>query len=80
MSLKTEICELIAETVLIDREEVSDGAHLQDDLGADSLMVVELAESLGGRYGIALDADELVDATNVKAVVELVERRIAAKG
>jgi acyl carrier protein len=79
MSLKEEIFDVIAETVLAERSTVTGDTHLQDDLGADSLMLVELAEALNGRYSIALEADELVDVANVSEVVQLVEERIASK-
>lgn len=79
MSLKVEIYDLIAETVLAERTAVLDDAHLQDDLGADSLMLVELADALGGKYEIELEADELVDVANAGELVQLVEQLIAAK-
>ena len=77
MSLKAEIYDLIAETVLAERTDVVDDAHLQDDLGADSLMLVELADALSGRYDVEIDADELVDVASASELVQLVEQRIA---
>ena len=79
MTLKSEMSEMIAEACLLDADAVVDDAHLQDDLGADSLMLVELAEAISGKYSIALEADELVDVANVGELITLVEGRLSSR-
>lgn len=78
MSLRTEVCTMIAEALSIDESEVVDDAHLQDDLGADSLMLVELAEAFGSRYRIGIDPDDLIDATNIIELFQLIEGKISS--
>ena len=63
----------------LDREVVVPEAHLQDDLGADSLGLLNLAEAIDARYGIELQGDDLVDVANVGELVKLVESKIALK-
>ena len=79
MTLYDEIKEIITTVLASDREVVVIEAHLQDDLGADSLGLLNLAEAIGARYGIELQGDDLVDIANVGELVKLVESKIALK-
>ena len=77
MDLLSEIKEMIANTFAIDKEAVVADAHLQDDLGGDSLAVMRLAEAIGARYEIDIIAEDLLDVANVGDVVELVRSKIS---
>ena len=72
MSIETELREMIAKELAVDDGEVKAEAHLQDDLGGDSLMLVELAAAISDRYGVDLDADDLVDVGSFGELVTLV--------
>ncbi len=54
-------------------------AHLQDDLGADSLMLLNLTETIGIRYGIEVTGDDLIEVTNVGELIKLIESRISSE-
>ena len=79
MTLYDEIKEIITAQLALDGETVVPEAHLQDDLGADSLGLLNLAEAIDARYGIELQGDDLVDIANVGELVKLVESKIALK-
>ncbi len=79
MTLYDEIKEIITTELAVDREVVVPEAHLQDDLGADSLGLLNLAEAIDARYGIELQGDDLIDIANVGELVKLVESKIALK-
>jgi len=79
MTLYDEIKEIITTELALDREVVVPEAHLQDDLGADSLGLLNLAEAIDARYGIELQGDDLVDIASVGELVKLVESKIASK-
>jgi acyl carrier protein len=79
MDLYDEIKEIIVTELALDKEVVVPGAHLQDDLGADSLGLLNLAEAIDARYGIQLQGDDLMDIANVGELVKLVESKIALK-
>lgn len=79
MALYDEIREMITTELALDREVVVPEAHLQDDLGADSLGLLNLAEAIDARYGLELQGDDLVDIPNVGELVKLVESKIAFK-
>ncbi len=79
MALYDEIKELIISELAVDENVVVPEAHLQDDLGADSLGLLNLAEAIDARYGLQLQGDDLMDIPNVGELVKLVESKIASK-
>ncbi len=79
MTLYEEIKEMIKAELALDDEVVVPEAHLQDDLGADSLGLLSLAEAIDIRYGLQLQGDDLADIPNVGELVKLVESKIALK-
>ena len=78
MEFFNELKEIIAAELAIDESTVVPGAHLQDDLGADSLGILNIAEAIADKYKITIVADDLVDIANVGELVEIVETKIAA--
>ncbi len=79
MTRGLEIRQMIAKVLALDEAEVVSEAHLQDDLGADSLALLNLAEAFEKRYAIEIPSDDLVDIANVGELVKLVESKISAK-
>jgi acyl carrier protein len=79
MELYAEIKEIIVRELAVDKEVVVSEAHLQDDLGADSLALLNLAEAIETRYGIEIQGDDIVDLANVGELLKLVESKISSK-
>lgn len=79
MDLYKEIKKMIVMTLSVEDEEVQPEVHLQDDLGADSLAIVNLAEAIGERYEIEIDGDDIMDAENLSGIVTFVEAKISSK-
>ena len=78
MEFFNELKEIIAAELAIDESTVVPGAHLQDDLGADSLGISNIADAIADKYKITIVADELVDIANVGELVDMVKAKIAA--
>ena len=76
MDLFSEIKEMIVKLLAIDDEEVTEDAHLQFDLGADSLALMNLAMSINKKYSLELLIDDMVELENVGELISLVESRI----
>ncbi len=75
MELSSEIKELIAKLLAFDIEDVTDAAHLQDDLGVDSLGLWNLTMALNKRYEIELIYDEIIELENVGELISLVQSK-----
>ncbi len=76
MDLFAEIKAMIVKELAIYEGLVVPEAHLQDDLDADSLALLNLSVTIGERYGIDIQGDDLVDAESVGELVKLVETMI----
>ena len=67
MSLEDKVKKVIAEKLSVDITEVVPEAHFVDDLGADSLDLVELIMSMEEEFDIEIsdeDAETLVTVQN----------------
>lgn len=76
MELISAIKEMIAKLFAIDAEEITEDAHLQFDLGADSIALMNLAMAINEKYGLELAIDEIVELENVGELISLVELKI----
>ena len=76
MDLFSEIKEMIVKLLAIDDEEVTEDAHLQFDLGADSLALMNLSMSINKKYSLELLIDDMVELENVGELISLVESKI----
>jgi len=78
MELFSEIKQMIVKLLAIDEEEVTEDAHLQFDLGADSLALMNLAMAINKKYDLELVVDDFVELENVGELISLVESKIRA--
>jgi len=76
MELFSEIKKMIVKLLAIDDEEVTKDAHLQFDLGADSLALMHLATAINNKYGLELLVDDFVELENIGELISLVQSKI----
>ena len=76
MELYSEIKGMVAKLLAIDDEDVTEDAHLQFDLGADSIALMNLAMAINKKYSLELVIDEIVELENVGELFSLVESKI----
>lgn len=69
MSVQDQVMEIIANQLSVAKEEVTPQASFVDDLGADSLDLVELVMAMEEKFGIDI-ADE--DAEKMKTVQDAI--------
>jgi acyl carrier protein len=66
--------QIIAEHLVVDLDDVVDSASLIDDLGADSLDMVELVLKFENAFSFEISDDAAESVLTVGAAVELLER------
>ncbi|WP_026669243.1 acyl carrier protein [Butyrivibrio sp. AE3006] len=69
-----EIKEIIAETLGVDEDKVTPDANLIDDLGADSLAIVELHMEIEEKLGIKIPDEAITDLHTVSDVLEAINK------
>jgi len=77
MEIYAEIKNMIVNVFALEEETVSSEAHLQDDLGADSLAIMNLAAAIAKRYGIEIQGEDILELDNVAELVELVKSKVS---
>ena len=68
-----KIKELLAKQLRIDINTIEDDANIIEDLGADSLDVVELVMSIEEEYDIVITDERAGNVRTVAQVVEMLE-------
>ena len=65
--------DTLAEQFEIDPSEITMDTNLIDDIGADSLDVVELIMTLEDTYGITITDEEAANLVTVRKIVDFLE-------
>ena len=65
-----KIQELVAEGLSVDKEKVVPGASFKNDLGADSLDLVELLMAFSDEFDIEIDDDEAENIVTVSDILD----------
>ena len=75
MALLDDIKEVVVEQLSVNPDEVKEDAKFVEDLGADSLDVVELVMALEEKFDIEIPDDEAEKIQTVKDVVDYIESK-----
>ena len=67
--------EIILEQLDVDSNEITLDANIVEDLGADSLDIIEIATSLEEKYGITIEKEEMKNIVKVGYLINLIENR-----
>ncbi len=70
-----KVQEALASQFEIDPAGITMDTNLVDDLGADSLDVVELIMSLEDSFGIAISDEDAAELYTVRRIVEYLEKQ-----
>lgn len=68
-----EIIEIIAKQLKVDVADITPDTDILDDLGADSLDVVELLMTIEDRYGITVPDSEAQSLRTIRLISEYIE-------
>lgn len=73
MNTLQKVKKLIAEQLCISTDDIADDANIVDDLGADSLDVVEMLMTLEDEFGISIPDERVEEIKTIPAIVKLIE-------
>ena len=73
--VEEKVKSLIASQLNIPVEKVEDGSRLVEDLGADSLDIVEMLMTLEEEFGISIPDEETVNMKTVAEIIKVVESK-----
>lgn len=69
--------DLIVKQMGVDRDSITLDSDIFDDIGADSLDIVEMLMDVESQWDIVVDDSEILGFRTVGDVVKLVEQKIA---
>ncbi|MGM0471193.1 MAG: acyl carrier protein [Bacillota bacterium] len=73
MSVLEDVKEIVVEELAVEPEEVTETASFIDDLGADSLDIVELVMAFEEEFGLEIPDEDAEDIQTVNDAVEYIE-------
>ena len=76
MSVEDKIISIIAEKLNLSKDQVKPEASFVDDLGADSLDLVELVMAMEEEFGMEVPDEDAEKLRTVKDVIEYVKKRL----
>jgi acyl carrier protein len=75
MSVEQRVKEIIADQLGVDMEKITPEARFVDDLGADSLDVVELIMAFEEEFGVEIPDEDAEKIATVKDVLDYIKSK-----
>lgn len=69
-----KVKELVAEQLGISKDTILPESNIIDDLGADSLDVIEMLMTLEDEYGITIPDDQINQVRTIAQICEMIEK------
>jgi acyl carrier protein len=79
MAVAEKVKSIIAENLDVDEQEITPDASFTEDLGADSLDIVELVMAFEEAFGIEIPDEDAEKITRVREAVEYIESHAKTK-
>ena len=68
-----KVKQIIAEQLCISTDDIFDEAKVVEDLGADSLDVVEMLMTFEDEFGVSIPDEKLKELSDIPSIVKLIE-------
>jgi acyl carrier protein len=75
MTVEEQVKQIIMEQLNVTEEECVPEAKFIDDLGADSLDLVELIMAMEDHFGLEISDDELAQISTIQNVIDYITSR-----
>ncbi len=79
MSVEQKVKQIIVEQLGVDEAQVDNNASFVDDLGADSLDIVELIMAFEEAFDLDIPDEEAEKIATVKDAIDYIEGKMAKK-
>ncbi len=76
MNVEERVIEIIAQKLNLSKDQVKPEASFVDDLGADSLDLVELVMAMEEAFGMSVPDEDAEKLRTVKDVIEYVKSKV----
>lgn len=73
MNTVEKVKKIIAEQLCISTDDIKDDANIIEDLGADSLDVVELLMTFEDEFKVSIPDDKLEELKSIPQIVKIIE-------
>ncbi len=70
-----KVKEIIAEQLDVKADDISETSNIQDDLGADSLDVVDLVMAIEDEFDVEIPEDQVENIKTVGDIVKFIEEK-----
>ncbi|NLL74270.1 MAG: acyl carrier protein [Erysipelothrix sp.] len=74
--MNKKIKEIISELIEVDVSTIGDTALIIDDLGADSIAVMEIVMELEEEYGVEVPTEDVLNLKTVADIVAYIESKV----
>jgi acyl carrier protein len=79
MAVAEKVKSIIAENLDVDEQEITADASFTEDLGADSLDIVELVMAFEEAFGIEIPDEDAEKITRVREAIDYIEAHTKTK-
>ena len=79
MSIEQKVKQIIVEQLGVDEAQADDSAHFVDDLGADSLDIVELVMAFEEAFEMDIPDEDAEKITTVKEAIDYIKNKAGGK-
>lgn len=77
--IRSEVIEIVSTIIEKKPEEIAPDAHLVQEIGADSMMALEILAALEKKYKIVIPEEKLKELTTLNKIVEMAEKSVKKK-
>lgn len=75
--IKEKVVEILIEELGVEADEVVESANIQEDLGADSLAIVEVIMAFEDEFDIKIPEEDAAGMITVKDIIQYLESKLA---
>ena len=80
MAVEQRVVEIVCEHLAVNKEQINRGTSFMEDIGADSLDIVELVIELEEEFDIQIPDDQAEKIKTVGEAIDYIEVKLKEKG